>query len=303
MEAAVKYLTLNNGLKMPAFGLGVFKLVGDEPVATVTKSITELGYRHIDTAKIYENEELIGEAVADAMKTGIKREDLFITTKLWRDSYHDPVSACKESLKKLKLDYVDMYLIHWPTPEFEEDGKTIKRTPMHKVWEGMEKCVEEGLTKSIGISNFNVQMMVDMLAYANIPPACNQVEVHPYYQQKEFIKFCNDYNIAVVCYSPLSAPGRPIGGDARNILEDPVLKEIAEKHEKTVAQIALAWSLKQGNCVIPKTEKFTRAKENLEAINITLTEDEMEKIGTLEANEKVYDPIFFDSWNNMPVFK
>mmetsp|Transcript_7777 Transcript_7777/g.8893 ORF Transcript_7777/g.8893 Transcript_7777/m.8893 type:complete len:175 (-) Transcript_7777:36-560(-) len=173
---------------------------------------------------------------------------------------------------------------------------------MHKVWEGMEKCVELGLTKSIGISNFNVQSMIDMLAYANIQPACNQVELHPYYQKQEFQTFCKKYDIAVVAYSPLSAPGRPVGGDAKTILQDPVLLEIGEKHGKTVAQVALAWNLQLGNVVIPKTDKLTRAKENLEATSLTLTSEEIEQINGIDLNEKVYDPITWDSWGNIPAF-
>eukprot|EP00344_Euplotes_crassus_P004840 CAMPEP_0197014294 /NCGR_PEP_ID=MMETSP1380-20130617/69716_1 /TAXON_ID=5936 /ORGANISM="Euplotes crassus, Strain CT5" /LENGTH=126 /DNA_ID=CAMNT_0042439199 /DNA_START=71 /DNA_END=448 /DNA_ORIENTATION=+ len=126
---------------MPTFGLGVFD-VKDQGV--ITDSIVEFGYRHIDTAKVYGNEELVGKAIADAIKAGVPREELFITTKLWRTEYSDPVQACKDSLERLNLDYVDMYLIHWSIPELESDQKTIKKTPMHKVWEGMEACVEQG---------------------------------------------------------------------------------------------------------------------------------------------------------------
>ena len=300
MESSNSYITLNNGTKMPICGLGVFKLTDKK---ALTNIITEVGYRHIDTAAIYGNEEIVGEAIAEALSSGVKREELYITTKLWRDMKEDPVAACKESLAKLKLDYVDMYLIHWSPPDFEADGKTFKKTPMHKVWEGMEKCVEEGLTKSIGISNFNVQMMVDMLAYANIPPACNQVELHPYYKQLDFQRFCKLYGIAVVAYSPLSALGRPIGGDAKMITEEPILKELAEKYGKSVTQIALAWNLQSGNVVIPKTEKVSRAKENFEASSIVLTEEEITKINNIDVEDKVYDPINWESWNNIPIFK
>jgi diketogulonate reductase-like aldo/keto reductase len=291
MDSSTSYITLNSGYKMPNFGLGVFKADDAVVKEVVTKSITELGYRHIDTAAIYANEKIVGEAIADAIETGVKREDLFVTTKLWTSDYNDPVSACKESLKKLGLDYVDMYLIHWSIGSLEEDKKTIKKIPMYKIWENMEKLVELGLAKSIGISNFNVQIMCDMMTYAKIMPACNQVELHPYNQQSEFVKFCKDYGIAVVAYSPLSSPGRPIGGTTRNVLEEPVLKEIGDKYEKSPAQVALAWNLQRGVIVIPKTDKVARAQQNIEATSITLTEEEMEQISKLDAGERVYDPV------------
>jgi diketogulonate reductase-like aldo/keto reductase len=243
-----KTVALNSGHEMPVIGLGVFTLK-EKDKDVVTKIITEGGYRHIDTAAIYGNETIIGEAIEEVLQSGISREDLFITTKIWRSDYHDPVSACKESLKNLKLDYVDLYLVHWSANTMTEDKKGFKN-PMHKVWAGMEKCVEEGLTKSIGISNFNVQLICDMLAYCNIKPAVNQIELHPYLQQPELVQFCQERDIVVVGHTPLSNPARPVGSSAGIVLDDPVIKEIADKHGKTPAQIALSWNIKRSNGII-----------------------------------------------------
>jgi len=299
----MKTVKLSSGYEMPIFGLGVFNLNdGDKEV--VVRSVTEGGYRHIDTAKVYENEETIGQAIKEIGEAGIKREELFITTKLWRSDFADPVSACKESLKKLDLEYVDLYLIHWPTPPSTEDKKSFQKIPMHKIWEGMEKCVEEGLVRSIGISNFNTQIICDMLTYAKIQPAVNQIECHPYLQQTDFVEFCQRHNIHVTAYSPLSSPGRPVGGnELKNILVDPEINEIADKHGKTPAQIALAWNIQRNVIVIPKTTKLERAKENFEALEIDLTKEEIEKISKLDAGIRIFDPKNWEGFSKATVFE
>ena len=239
MENSDNYVTLSSGHKMPMLGLGAFKTDDKE---IFTKAITEVGYRHIDTAAVYENEDIVGQGIADALASGkVSREELFVTTKLAGEDFGDPVAACKKSLEKLKLDYTDLYLVHWPIASFKDDGKGFERTPMYKVWEGMEKCVDEGLAKSIGISNFNVQAICDLLTYCNIKPVCNQVEVHPYNQQPELVKFCRKFDIVCVCYSPIARTK-----DEKNLLEEQTMKDIAKKHGKEPAQVALAWNLKRG---------------------------------------------------------
>ena len=294
------YVTLYTGAKMPKVGLGVFMMMDKE---LIVKSITEVGYRHIDTAALYNNEETVGEAIKEANEAGVTREELFVTTKLWRDKYSDPESALRESLEKLKLDYVDMYLIHYPNNETDEEGN-FARNPMYKVWAGMEKCVELGLTKHIGISNFNVQLICDMLCYCNIKPACNQIELHPYLQQPELVDFCKKYDITVVAYSPLCNPARPVGKkEAKNILEDAVVAEIAKSQGKTSAQVALAWNAQRDVVIIPKSSKVSRAQENFDSQFITLTEDEVKQMNELDCNLKVFDPIDWDVWSNIPVFK
>ena len=295
------YVTMYTGAKMPKVGLGVFTMMDKD---LIVKSVTEVGYRHIDTAAIYENEEIVGEALKEVVEAGVSREELFVTTKLWRNKYSDPESGLRESLEKLKLDYVDLYLIHWPNNPIDDDGN-FEKNPMHKVWAGMEKCVELGLTKHIGISNFNVQLICDMLCYCNIKPACNQIELHPYLQQPELVDFCKKYDITVVAYSPLSNPARPAGKkDEKNILEDPVVAEIAKSQGKTSAQVALAWNTQRDVVVIPKSSKVERAQENFDSQFITLTEDEVKSMSELDSNLKVFDPIGWGgSWGNVPVFK
>jgi diketogulonate reductase-like aldo/keto reductase len=185
------YVTLNNGIRMPQIGLGTF-LSSEADVYPIVKSaILEYGYRHIDTAMFYNNEEAIGTALQECFAQGIKREDIFITTKLHYSEKNDVESAFKRSLQKLKLDYIDLYLIHWPIPKLiVADLETpFLNTPIHKVWPILEKQVEAGLIKSIGISNFAVPMLLDLLAYAKIKPVMNQVEIHPYFIQKDFIDF------------------------------------------------------------------------------------------------------------------
>ena len=295
-----KYITLHTGAKMPMVGLGV-AWTHDKEV--MSKSITEVGYRHIDTAAFYDNEELVGQAIQDAIEAGVPREELFITTKLWRDSFEDPVTSWKQSLEKLQLDYVDMYLIHWPHNEVDGAGN-FKKNPIHKVWEGMEKWVELGLTKHIGVSNFHVQLIWDMLCYCNIKPACNQIELHPYLQESELVQFWQKYGIAIVAYSPLSSPGRPAGKeDEKNILEDPKIIEIATNQGKTPAQIVLAWNIQRDVVVIPKSAKVTRAQENFDSQFLTLSEDEIKQMSEFESNLRIFDPIEWGgTWGHVPVF-
>ena len=164
------YVTLYTGAKMPKVGLGLYMMDMKADRDLVVKSVTEVGYRHIDTAQFYENEESAGETFKQIFEAGVQREELFITTKLWINKMHDPVNSLKNSLEKMQLEYVDMYMIHFPKNEVDENGNFVKN-PMHKVWAGMEECVELGLTKHIGISNFNVQLICDMLSYCNIKPA------------------------------------------------------------------------------------------------------------------------------------
>lgn len=192
--------TLNNGMKMPSVGLGTYPM---KEADVFEKAITEGGYRHIDTASMYANEEFIGEGVQRAIAAGVvKREDLFIVTKLWHTEYADPEAALRSSLAKLKTEYVDCYLIHWPN-NLDSDSKK----PFHVLWAEMEQLVEKGLTKSLGVSNFSVQLLSDLLCYAKIKPVCNQVQIFPGCAQVDLIKFLNTHNILPVAYSPCGRVG------------------------------------------------------------------------------------------------
>ena len=181
--AAQPFVTLNNGNKFPQIGLGTFLSSEGDSRTVVYEAIVNHGYRHIDTASIYNNEEAIGDALQEAFKTGINREEVFVTTKLWQDEREDVEGAVRRSLKKLKLEYIDLYLIHWMTPKIVwDDGKDfVKATPNHKVWAEMERLVDAGLIKNIGVSNATIAVLLDIWAGARIKPVVNQIELHPYF--------------------------------------------------------------------------------------------------------------------------
>ena len=194
------YYTLNDGAKMPKVGLGVYLV---DSIDLIYEAIVTEGYRHIDTASFYKNEELIGEALQKVFQNSdVKREDLYVVTKIWGDQRNDVEGAIKESLTKLNLDYVDLYLMHWPLAykEDENGNKFFDKIPIHKTWGEMELLVEKGYTKSIGVSNFNVQSIIDLLTYAKIQPVCNQIELHPYLVQDGLIDFLHKVNIRPVAY-------------------------------------------------------------------------------------------------------
>jgi diketogulonate reductase-like aldo/keto reductase len=199
----------------------------------IVQAIVEAGYRHIDTASKYGNEEMIGEAIQEAMKAkDIKREEFFITTKIWFEEYGDPEAAIRGSLKRLKLEYVDLYLIHWPVGLFSEPKK-----PLHVLWKELESLVDKGLTKSIGLSNFNMQLILDLLCYARIKPVSNQIELNPHCAQSNFLKFLKDQNILPLAYAPLGSPlNLKEEGKMKKIplFDEPTLINLSEKYNKPI---------------------------------------------------------------------
>lgn len=251
---------------------------------------------------IINNENILGDALKDIEDQGVNREDLFLSTKLWNTDYAHPGKALEASLKKLNQEYVDLYYIHWPFNALDKSGK-FERNPMYKVWAGLEECVEQGLVMNIGVWNFNVQSICDMLTYANIKPACCQVELHPHSPQHELVRFLKENEIVPVAHTPISAPNRgkliKVWG---TIFEDETLKEIAEKHNKTIPQIALAWNMARGVVVIPKSQDFDRAKENFESQEIELDEDDIQKINDIKTRVRVYNPAEWQHMNNIPIF-
>jgi diketogulonate reductase-like aldo/keto reductase len=275
-------IKLNNGMDLPLIGLGTYKLENVEE--TITNAI-KLGYRLIDTAKLYFNEEEIGKAIKNCIDNGIvKREELFIISKLWNDDHEDPETALKESLKRLQLEYLDMYLIHWPIGK-TEDGKLIKQVPLHQLWAKLEECVNNDLIKSIGVSNFNVQLLLDLLSYAKIKPVYNQVELHPLLTQKDLVEFCQNFGIVVSAYNPI------LRGDyaKRNtslfqkydLFKNEVILELVKKYNKEPAQIILNWHLKQNIVVIPKSNSQERQLQNLQSANFEMAEEDYKKIDDL----------------------
>ncbi|MGB2992466.1 MAG: aldo/keto reductase [Paenisporosarcina sp.] len=270
--------TLHNGVKMPWFGLGVFKVEeGPELVEAVKTAIKE-GYRSIDTAAIYKNEQGVGEGIREGLKeAGISREDLFITSKVWNADfgYDSTLEAYQTSLDKLGLEYLDLYLIHWPVK-----GKYLD------TWKALETLYSEGRVKSIGVSNFQIHHLEDVMKDAKFIPMVNQVEYHPRLSQIELLSFCQQHNIQLEAWSPLMQG---------QLLEDSTLKEIADVHGKSVAQIILRWDLQNGVVTIPKSTKEHRIIENSSIFDFELSATEMEKIAALNENKRIGpDPDTFD---------
>ncbi|MCM3540795.1 aldo/keto reductase [Priestia endophytica] len=257
--------TLHNGVKMPWMGLGVFKVEEGEEVVESVKAALKNGYISIDTAAIYGNEEGVGKAIKES---GIPREDLFITTKLWNSEqgYEKTLKAFETSMKKLGLDYLDLYLIHWPGKDKYKD-----------TWKAFEKLYKDGKIRAIGVSNFQVHHLEELMSEAEVKPMVNQVEFHPHLTQKELLSFCKEQGIALEAWSPLKQG---------QLLDEPLLKEIAEKYNKSVAQVILRWDLQHGVITIPKSTKEHRIIENADVFDFELSQEEVEKIDRLNQDSR-----------------
>ncbi|MGW6298193.1 aldo/keto reductase [Peribacillus butanolivorans] len=270
--------TLHNGVKMPWFGLGVFKVEEGPELVNAVKVAIKHGYRSIDTAAIYENEEGVGQGIREGLKeAGISREDLFVTSKVWNADlgYESTIAAYKTSLKKLGLEYLDLYLIHWPV-----EGK------YKEAWKALETLYKEGKVKAIGVSNFQIHHLKDVIKDAEVKPMVNQVECHPRLTQKEVQAFCKEQGIQLEAWSPL------MQGE---LLDNEVLQEIATKYGKSVAQVILRWDLQNGIVTIPKSTKEHRIVENSSVFDFELTEEDMNRISELNQNHRVGpDPDNFD---------
>ncbi|ERM16872.1 aldo/keto reductase [Brevibacillus laterosporus] len=269
---------LHNGIKMPWFGIGVFKVEEGSELVAAVKSAIKHGYRSIDTAAIYGNETSVGQAIHEGIQeANISREDLFVTSKVWNADlgYEATLAAFETSLNKLGLEYLDLYLIHWPVK-----GK------YKEAWRALEKLYKDGRVKAIGVSNFQIHHLEDLMGEAEVKPMINQVEFHPYLTQKELITFCRTHDIQMEAWSPLMQG---------QLLDNPVLQEIADKHGKTVAQVILRWDLQHGVVTIPKSTKEHRIVENASVFDFELTQEEMDRIDALNQNHRVGpDPDNFD---------
>ncbi|GLT86137.1 hypothetical protein SLE2022_042990 [Rubroshorea leprosula] len=300
-------ITLNSGFKMPIIGLGVWRMEGKDVRDLIINSI-KIGYRHFDCAAVYRNEAEVGEALTDAFRTGlVKREDLFITTKLWNSDHGHVLEACKDSLKKLQLDYLDLYLVHFPLATkhtgvgttdaaLDEDGVLDIDTSisLETTWHAMEDLVSKGLVRSIGISNYDIFLTRDCLAYSKVKPAVNQIETHPYFQRESLVKFCQKHGICVTAHTPL-------GGSTANTewfgtvscLDDPILQGLANKYKKSVAQIVLRWGIQRNTVIIPKTSKYKRLQENFQVFDFELTKEDMEVIKGIDRKYRTNIPAKF----------
>lgn len=267
--ASTPYIKLNNGIMMPQIGFGVYRIEDGEKVERAIDMAFNSGYRAIDTASIYGNEEGVGRAIA---YSGIPREELFITSKLWNDDhgFDETLEAFEVSLDRLGLDYLDMYLIHWPLSSQEQRAET---------WRAMEQIYESGRARAIGVSNFNISHLDELLETAVTMPAINQIELHPYLTQTEVRAYCDNVGIAVESWSPLMRGGE--------LLTNPTISGIANAHGKEPAQVILRWHIQSGLIVIPKSVTPERIEENISIFNFELTDDEMRRIDDLNQNKRV----------------
>nr|WP_295974566.1 aldo/keto reductase [uncultured Bacillus sp.] len=270
--------TLHNGVKMPWFGIGVFKVEEGPELVNAVKAAIKNGYRSVDNAAIYGNEEGVGQGIREGIQeAGISREDLFVTSKVWNADlgYESTIAAYETSLKKLGLEYLDLYLIHWPVEDKYKDA-----------WKALETLYKKGRVKAIGVSNFQIHHLEDLMKDAEIKPMVNQVEYHPRLTQKELQSFCQEHGIQLEAWSPLMQG---------QLLSNEVLTEIARKYNKSVAQVILRWDLQNGVVTIPKSTKEHRIIENSTVFDFELTKEDMGRINGLNQNHRVGpDPDNFD---------
>ncbi|WIL35125.1 glyoxal/methylglyoxal reductase [Bacillus stercoris] len=257
---------LHNGVEMPWFGLGVFKVENGSEATESVKAAIKNGYRSIDTAAIYKNEEGVGIGIKES---GVAREELFITSKVWNEDqgYETTLAAFEKSLERLQLDYLDLYLIHWPGKDKFKD-----------TWRALEKLYKDGKIRAIGVSNFQVHHLEELLKDAEIKPMVNQVEFHPRLTQKELRDYCKKQGIQLEAWSPLMQG---------QLLDNEVLTQIAEKHNKSVAQVILRWDLQHEVVTIPKSIKEHRIIENADIFDFDLSQEDMDKIDALNKDERV----------------
>lgn len=258
-------VNLNDGRPIPQLGFGVWQVPPEEVTAAVREAL-DAGYRHIDTAAVYRNEEGVGRAIKESK---IDRDELFVTTKLWNDRHHDVVAAAKESVRKLGLDHVDLYLIHWPAPA---------KGDYTRAWEEMQEVRAQGLARSLGVSNFTEQHLETIMALIDTVPAVNQIELHPTFAQRAMSAYNASKGIATEAYSPLGT-----GAD----LDAPEIVEVANDYRRTTAQVILRWHLQKGHVVIPKSVTPSRIRENFRVTDFELSDDAMKAIDKVDDGNRV----------------
>lgn len=316
VNATERFIPIFGSDAMPAVGLGTWKIPNAQASEVVSEAI-RLGYRHLDCACDYGNEQEVGAGLAKALADGVcKREEVWVTSKLW-NTYHDPRHvrrACERSLKDLRLEVLDLYLVHFPIaldyvpfelrypPGWFHDPAAVNpamkpvRIPIAETWGAMEALVRSGLVRRIGVSNFGTSLLRDLLAYAKIRPAVLQIELHPFLTQEKLLRFCREESIAVTAFSPLGAPSYYSLGMARpdeSILDLPAVRGAAFRHGRTPAQVLLRWGVQRGTSVIPKTSTPARLAENLALFDFRLSDAEMTAISSLNRNRRFNDPSDF----------
>ena len=302
----MKYLTFKNNDKMPVLGLGTWKSAKGEVYEVVRKAI-EIGYRHFDCASFYGNESEIGMAISDAIKNGdVAREDLWITSKLWNNRHRkDDIQAAFEiTLKDLTLDYLDLYLIHWPVAlqnqasyaQQSSDLISLSEIPLIQTWQGLIDLKEKGLTKHIGVSNFSIKKINQIIEESGVVPEVLQIELHPFLQQPKILNFTQEKGIFLTGYCPLGSADRPavrILADEPKLFQQQIILDIAKDKDISPAQVILAWAVNRGTSVIPKSVNPERLKQNLEAADIELSTQEMTEMNSLDLH---YRYIKGDFW-------
>lgn len=304
------------GNQMPAVGLGLWK-IGADAVAEAVYQAIKVGYRHLDSASDYGNEKQVGEGIARAIADGLcSREDLWVTSKLW-NTYHRQEyveAACRRSMDDLGLDYIDLYLVHFPIalsyvdfnhrypaewihdPSAENPGMELDVVPLSETWGAMEQLVQNGLVRQIGVCNYSASLLHDLMSYARIKPAMLQIESHPYLTQEPLLRTAQAYNIAVTAFSPLgslSYVAIDMASASDTVLTQPVVLAAAERTGATPAQVVLRWGIQRGTAVIPKTSNPQRLVENLTLSEFNLSDDEMAGISALNQNRRFNDPGVF----------
>lgn len=295
---------------MPLLGLGTWNAAKNDVGFAVEQALQTFGYPHIDCAHVYENEKEIGKALHAIFTTGKrKREEIFITSKLWNDDHaeEDVIRACRQTLADLQIDYLDLYLMHFGiasphglgTEPLDANNVLITaKISLRETWEAMQELVGTGLVKAIGVSNFTAPMLVDLLTYAKIVPAVNQIELHPYNQQTNLVEFCRFHTMVVTAYSPLGSQtemnsGKPV------LLENATVKKIAQAHRKTPAQVLLRWALERQTVVIPKSTTLVHLKENADIFDFALSKKDLLELASLDKRLRYVDPY---EWWHIPYF-
>ena len=307
----MKTLAYKSGDQMPALGLGTWKSEPGEVEKAVYEAI-KIGFRHIDCAPIYGNESEVGEGIKKAINEGIvSREELWITSKLWNDSHRreDVIPALQNTLSDLQVDYLDLYLIHWPValkkgvgfPESSKDFLSLEEVPITETWEGMQDAYRQELVRHIGVSNFNINKLNDIINECKVAPAINQVEMHPFLPQNELLNFCDSHDIHMTAYSPLGSGDRPEKMKKDNeptLLEHETIQSVASNHNCSTAQVLIAWALERGTAVIPKSVNKERIQQNFNASEIKLKQDEIETINALNYEYRFVDGEAWDLAGN-----